>query len=153
MRSRARVHGKAGVHAQLAEHVMPTMGAHPIRHTPCMDLDFLPQLMFSEELGSGYDTRIHLFWIIYCVYWDKLSTMSIFKMVYFERIFQVCFERVLRVYFISTYQIQCIFEGAKNQFTRRVFFLSKLTLTFRMKSPKYVFHCFEGRCIYIYIYI
>jgi hypothetical protein len=42
MCSQARVHGDAGVHAQLAEHVMPTMGAHPIRHMPCMNLDFLP---------------------------------------------------------------------------------------------------------------
>jgi len=25
-----------------AGHVMPTMGVHPIRRTPCMDLSFLP---------------------------------------------------------------------------------------------------------------
>jgi hypothetical protein len=42
MRSRAQVHGDAEVHTQLAGHVMPTMGVHPIKRTSCMDLSFLP---------------------------------------------------------------------------------------------------------------
>jgi len=42
MCSRAQVHEDAGVHAQLAGHVMPTMDVHPIKRTPCMDLSFLP---------------------------------------------------------------------------------------------------------------
>ena len=78
--------------------------------------------MFSKELDSGYNKYPNLSSLDSLLYIGiKLSTRSIFK-IYFERIFEVCFERILRVYFISTYQIQCIFERAKNQFTRGVFY-------------------------------
>jgi len=115
--------------------------------------------MFSTKLDSGYNKYPNLSSLDSLLYIGiKLSTRSIFK-IYFERIFEVCFERILRVYFISTYQIQCIFERAKNQFTRTVFLFFNQNSLWRYHISKWRVQntssivLKEGMCVCVCVYI